>query len=88
MLNDRHSGLFLEESGRMALLVVVFSVASLAMTGCSATGSGAETAQVAPVGPQAAMYWGDSSVPEPIKAGSVAPATHTPQDAMSWGDDF
>ena len=49
MLSDRCSGLFYNDTGRTAFLVVIFGVAVMLATGCSTTGAGISTGLVSPV---------------------------------------
>jgi hypothetical protein len=49
MFGDRCSGLFFNDTGRTAFLVVIFGVAVMLATGCSSTGTGISTRLVSPV---------------------------------------
>jgi hypothetical protein len=49
MLNDRCSGFFFNDTGRAALLAVVFGVAVVLATGCSSTGGGVKAGLIDPV---------------------------------------
>jgi hypothetical protein len=49
MLSDRCSGLFFNDTGRTAFLLVIFGVAVMLATGCATTGSGISTRLVSPV---------------------------------------
>jgi hypothetical protein len=49
MLSDHCSGLFFNDTGRTAFLVVIFGVAVMLATGCSSTGTGISTRLVSPV---------------------------------------
>jgi hypothetical protein len=48
-LNDRCSGFFFNDMGRAALLAVVFGVAVVLATGCSATSGGVKAGLITPV---------------------------------------
>jgi hypothetical protein len=49
MLNDRCSGFFFNDMGRVALLAVVFGVAIVLATGCSSAGGGVKAGLITPV---------------------------------------
>jgi hypothetical protein len=49
LLNHQRSGLFLKDIRRSALLALVFGVAVVLTTGCSATGEGVKAELIAPV---------------------------------------
>jgi hypothetical protein len=49
MLSDRCSGFFFNDTGRAALLAVIFGIVVMLATGCSSTGTGISTKLVSPV---------------------------------------
>jgi len=48
MLNDRCSGFFFNDTGRAALLAVIFGVVVMLATGCSSTGGGVKAGLIQP----------------------------------------
>jgi hypothetical protein len=63
MLNGGCSGVFFKDNGRVALLVVVFSIAGLTVTGCSSTGGAMKAGLIFPVtsGQQGSVSGGDGA---------------------------